>query len=285
MSQALWGTGGVVTKLVDKSLPSSLLVGFRHGIGALVLGISIIRTERPIMRNLPWLRLIIFSIVAAGLTDLLFVEAIRRCGAIIAVMLARLEIPLGVIFAHFFLKEKVGISAYLACVLSLAGVCLISYRPGVTVTLQDSFYLGVVLGITTGILWAGCSVYAKTMLNRKIDPLALSFVRLSIGSIFAFGIAIALVHHPFQALQNLAWSDWAWIIYLGIFLSGLAYLFYYKSLKIIDAHIALILSSVSIAVLLVLGLAIGERISILQWLGVATIGLSIYLVKKPATAD
>lgn len=220
-----------------------------------------------------------------GLSDLMFVEAIRRCGAIIAVILARLEIPLGVILAHFFLKEKVGLHAYAAGALSLLGVCLISYRPGVAITLESSFYLGASLGILVAIMWALSGIYAKVLLSHQVDPLALSFVRMCIGSVFAFGIAAVFVRHPLQAFQNLAPADLAWIIYLGTFCSAVAFLSFYKSLRIIDAHIVSILLSVSIAVLLVLGLAIGERVSPLQWLGIALVGLSIYLIKKPATAD
>ncbi len=286
-SQVLWGTGGIATKLVDRALPSSLLVGIRQGIGALILGLIIAKGRRNVFKNLPWLHVLMYSVIAAGLTDLMFVEAIRKCGVIIATMLARLEIPLGVIFAHFFLREKVGKSAYVAAVLSFIGVCLISYRPGTTFTLKDSFYLGVTLAVITAILWGLSTVYAKHILNRKqfVDPLALSFIRLSVGAVIAFVIVAAVVKDPLQALTRLQLNDWLLLLYLGIFVSGLAYLAYFKSLKIISAHVSSILLSVSIAVLLILGLAIGESISTLQWFGIAVVALSIYLVKKPASAD
>ncbi len=286
-SQVLWGTGGIATKLVDKALPSSLLVGIRQGVGALVLGLIIVQRGHNIFKNVPWLHVLAYSLIAAGLTDLMFVEAIRKCGVIIATMLARLEIPLGVIFAHLLLKEKVGVSTYIAAALSFIGVCLISYRPGASFTLQDSFYLGVVLAVTTAVLWAFATVYAKYILDHKqnVDPLALSFVRLSIGALIALAIVATVVKDPLQALARLQLHDWLLLLYLGMFVSGLAYLAYFKSLKIITAHVSAVLLSVSIAVLLILGLAIGESVSTLQWLGIAVVALSIYLVKRPASAD
>ena len=200
-------------------------------------------------------------------------------------MLARVEIPLGVIFAHLLLKERVGKKAYIAGIISLVGVGLISYRPEQQITLDNQFYVGILCGLGAATLWALSSVYAKYILNKKTDPLALSFVRISIGSLFALGIAILLIHDPIVSLQQLSMTDWSLIIYLGIFLSGLAYLFFYRSLNILDAHIAIILAGISIIVLLICGLLIGEIVRPIQWLGIGMIVVSIFLVKKPTPAE
>ncbi len=284
-SQVLWGTGGVTIKLIDSVIPSSLLVGLRHGIGAITLALLMVRGKKPIFKNLPVVHLIILGIFAAGLPDLLLIEAIRRSGAIIASMLARVEIPLGVIFAHLLLKEKVGKGAYIAGLISVAGVWLISYQPEQKLTLDNQFYVGILCALGAATLWALSSVYAKHILNKKTDPLALSFVRLCIGSIFALAITVLFIHDPFLTLQQLDLTDWSLIIYLGVFLSGLAYLFFYRSLNILDAHVAIVLIGLSIVVLLLLGLFIGETIGPVQWLGITMIVVSIFLVKKPALVD
>ncbi|HSA84016.1 MAG TPA: DMT family transporter [Patescibacteria group bacterium] len=281
-SQILWGTGGVTIKFIDAVLPSSLLVGIRHGIGALTLGLLILQGKRMVFRNLPIIHLILLGIFAAGLPDLLLVEAVRRAGAIISTILARVEIPLGVLFAHLFLKEKVGKEAYFAGIISILGVCLISYTPEQTISLDNQFYIGVLCGLGAAVLWALSSVYAKYILNKQTDPLALSFVRLCIGSIFALAITLFFIHDPFISLQQLHLIDWILILYLGIFLSGLAYLFFYRSLHLLHAHVAIILIGLSIIVLLVAGLAIGETMRLLQWIGVGMIVFSIFLVKKSA---
>ena len=195
-------------------------------------------------------------------------------------MLARLEIPLGVLFAHWLLKEKVGLSAYVASLVAFVGVLLISLRPGQAVTIEDRFFSGVVLAILVAVLWALAGIYAKYILNRKTDPLALSFVRLCIGSIFGFVVALVTVRSPLDALQNLAFPDWALIFYIGIFLSGVAFLAYYKSLKILDAHIVAVMLGLSLSIVLVTGLIIGERIGVLQWCGVGFIIASILLVRR-----
>lgn len=284
-SQVLWGTSGVAIKLIDSVIPSSLLVTIRHGIGALTLGLLILRGKIAVFKNFPIIHVILFGIIAAALPDLLLIESVRRAGAIVATILVRVEIPLGVIFAHILLKEKVDKIAYVAGIISILGVCLISYQPEQTITLDNQFYVGVLCGLGAAVLWALSSIYAKHILNKQTDPLALSFVRISIGSIFALIITMLFINDAFLSLQHLQWTDWSLILYLGIFLSGLAYLFFYRSLKILDAHVVVVLLGVSIIVLLFSGLLIGETISLLQWLGIGIIVFSIFLVKKPAPVE
>lgn len=279
-SQTFWGTSPAVIKLIDTVLPSSVLVFLRHGIGAFTLGLLILQGKRAVFKNLPIVHLILLGIFAAGLPDLLLVEAIRNAGAIIASILARLEIPLGVILAHILLKEKVGKTAYLAGVISIIGACFISYQPEQAITLDNKFYVGILCGFGAATLWALSSVYGKYILNKQTDPLALSFVRLCIGSIFALVVALLFIKNPFFSLSQLRLLDWSLILYLGIFLSGLAYLFFYRSLRILDAHVAIILLGLSIVVMLFLGLLIGEVISPLQWFGIGMVIFSIFLVKK-----
>ena len=278
-AQVLWGTGGIAIKLIDRALPGTLLVGLRHGIGAIVLGLRIAQGRKPVLKNLPWLHLFLIAALAV-IPDIILIEAVRSAGAIVAVMIIRLEIPLIVVFAHILLKEKVTKKVYIAAGLSFIGACLISIKPGESLNLDNKFYYGVFLAFIGAIVWALTGVYAKFLLNRQVDPLALSFTRLGIGSILMFILAITVLSNPLQTIINLALADWALIIYLGIFLSGLAYLMFYKSMKLIDAHVASIFLSVSMAVLLVLGLAIGEQVSLIQWGGIALIALSVYMVRS-----
>ncbi len=284
-AQAIWGTGGIAISLVDKALPSTLLVGIRHGIGSFMLGVSILKNKRHLLRNSPWAHLVILGILGGALPDLLLVGSIRRCGPIVGVLLARLEIPLGVLFAHIFLKERVTAKAYIASAVAMLGACMISYKRGESITLQNSFYIGVVIGLAAGVVWALTSVYAKFILNKQADPMILTSVRLGIGSISAFVAAAFLVTQPLHILQQLSLNDWLLLIYLGVFVSGLAYLLFYKSLQLIDVHVAQILVGMSIAVVVILGLAIGVPISPIQWLGIALIAYSIYLIKSAQPVD
>jgi drug/metabolite transporter (DMT)-like permease len=282
-AQGVWGTGGVTIKLIDAALPASLLVVIRHGVGALVLGFALMRGKTHLLKNIPWAHVVMFGVIGAGFADLFLVEAIRHAGAIIPIILARLEIPISVVLAHLFLKEKVGKTAYFATLLSLAGAWLISYRSDVAMDFSDGFYVGVLFALGAAVMWGIATVYGKYILKKGADPLPLSCIRLSVGALFNLVIVLVLIQNPLPIFQKLSVLDWSLLIYLGVFLSGLAYLTFYRSLKVLDAHVASILLSVSLGVALFLGIAIGESPSIAQWLGIALVILSIVLIQTNQT--
>jgi len=286
VAQALWGSSSVVISLISKSLPDTLLVGVRHTIGSVFLYINLRGHLRSTFKNLPWRHLIILGLLAGSLPDLLLVESVRKSGPIVAVLLARLEMPLGVLFAHLFLKEKVNRTAYLASLIGLVGAGFIAYQPGDAINIHTSFYLGVLCGIAAGISWGLSAVYVKFILSKGSDSTATAFIRLALGAATSLVLVLFFVHDPLSILKGLYWKDWLKILYLGVFASGAAYMLYNKSLKVIDAHVAQILVGVSMIVSVCLGLAIGVRVSMLQWLGIATIVFSIYMIKaRPSTEE
>lgn len=284
LAQAFWGTSPGVISLISTALPVSLLVAVRHAIGALFLGTNVLAGRRGIFKKLPWFHVILFGLLAGALPDLMLTESIRRCGPIVAILLARLEIPVGVLMAHVLLKEQVTRRAYLASLIGVVGAGLISYKPGQAINLHNGFYLGVMIGIGAGVAWGLATVYAKFVLNKKADPLAVTFVRLSLGSLTALLLTLVFVSQPLLILRHVSLHDWLLILYVGLFASGVGYLLFYRSLNLIDAHVAQILIGITMVVAVVFGLIIGVPVTGLQWLGIITIIYSIYLIKAPAPA-
>lgn len=281
-AQAIWGTGSIVISLITKTLATSLLVSIRHGLGAILLGITIIAGKKQVsFKSIPWRHAIALGILAGATPDLLLVTSVRHVGPIIAVLLARLDIPLGVLFAQIFLGERVTSRAYIASLLGVVGTAFISYKPGQAITLHSGFYLGIAAGVGAGIIWGLAVVYGKYILNRKANAQALTFIRLSLGSLTALLVTCIVVSQPLHILSQLRLRDWLYVLYLGIFNSGLGYLLFYRSMELIDAHVAQILLGVSMIVTVCLGLIIGVPVTALQWLGIVTIIWSIYLIKLP----
>jgi drug/metabolite transporter (DMT)-like permease len=279
LAQGFWGTAPVVTSLITHTLSTGLLVALRHGMGAVFLGANILTGQRRVLKHQPWLHIIVLGLLAGSLPDLLLTESIRHAGPIVAIMLARLEIPLGVLFAHLLLKENVSRRAYVASLVGVVGAAFISYKPGLAIDFSGGFYFGIAMGVGAGLAWSLSSVYAKYILNRKADPLTVTFSRLSLGSLTALLLTIVFVNQPFLILSRLDLHQWLLIIYLGIFSSGVGYLLFYRSLNIIDVHVAQVLIGITMVVAVIFGLIVGVKVTALQWLGIAIIGWSLYLIK------
>ena len=96
------------------------------------------------------------------------VESIRASGAIVAAMLARLEIPFGVILASIVLKEKVSNKAKAATSLSLHSVILLSQTDMSFSTFDDANARGVGLGLIVALAFSLSTIYAKWIFNTSI---------------------------------------------------------------------------------------------------------------------
>ena len=208
------------------------------------------------------------------------VESIRASGAIVAAMLARLEIPFGVILASIVLKEKVSNKAKAATSLSLHSVILLSQTDMSFGTFDDANARGVGLGLIVALAFSLSTIYAKWIFNTfKIPSLLMTWVRTSMGAGISILIFVLSGGDIVQSLASISLMDWLAIGFLGLFVNAIAYMAYYKSLSLLDAHITQIMLGVALVIAVILGLLIGETLSIFQWLGIVLVVISIYLIQ------
>ncbi|MBP7018216.1 DMT family transporter [Candidatus Saccharibacteria bacterium] len=208
------------------------------------------------------------------------VESIRASGAIVAAMLARLEIPFGVILASIVLKEKVSNKAKAATSLSLHSVILLSQTDMSFSTFDDANARGVGLGLIVALAFSLSTIYAKWIFNTfKIPSLLMTWVRTSMGAGISILIFVLSGGDIVQSLASISLMDWLAIGFLGLFVNAIAYMAYYKSLSLLDAHITQIMLGVALMIAVILGILIGETLSIFQWLGIVLVVISIYLIQ------
>lgn len=289
LSQIIWGITSAIIKYVPKTLPSSLFIATRFSIASIVLFIIIILHKKYFnslkkLSQKTVLQIIILGILGSGLADLLMVQAIRTIGVILAVMIARLEIPLGVIMAGIMLKEKITMRIIVATIVSFLGVIFVSYGDNISIFHNQVLYVGIGFALIAAFLWAFTGVFAKKILSSSISPIILAFGRLFAGGIFSLFLSLITLKSVISYYDGLTQMNWASLLFLAIFSSALPILFYYKGLEKIDAAKASILLSLSIIIALITGIFIGETLTIFQWAGIASILIGIYLViaERPA---
>ena len=99
-----------------------------------------------------------YSITYTGLS---FIDASA------AVLLVQMEVPFGVLFAYFMLKEKPTIRSLIGISVAFVGVYILTGSPSL-----DGKFLGAALTITGSAIWALGQVLVKP-LSKEINPLAL----------------------------------------------------------------------------------------------------------------
>ena len=155
------GFGFVIAKPAFESFPPILLMGIRFTFAA-----SILIWWFPIPKG--YLKKIFFaSLIANTLQYSITYTGLNYIDASAAVLLVQTEVPFGVIFAYFMLREKPTIRALIGIAVAFVGVYILTGSPNL-----DGKFFGITLTIIGSAIWALGQVIVKP-LSKEINPLAL----------------------------------------------------------------------------------------------------------------
>ena len=173
------GFGFVIAKPAMEHFPPILLMGLRFTFAA-----SILIWWFPIPRG--YLKQIfIASLIANTLQYSVTYTGLNLIDASAAVLLVQTEVPFGVLFAYFMLKEKPTIRSLIGITIAFVGVYILTGSPNL-----EGKFLGIFLTILGSAIWALGQVLVKP-LSKKIAPLTLvAWLAIFSGPILIFLSAI-----------------------------------------------------------------------------------------------
>jgi len=175
----------------------------------------------------------------------------------------------GSILGMIFLSERATVMRWLVNGLGLLGCALIMGISSGDLILEVSD----ILGFTAGIVWA----FGGVMLRRypEADYLGLVFCQYVLGTTFTL-IAIVLIGTPPPSVEQWFSGIVVALITAAIFLPTMALIFRISQYVSPGLVALLMLSEVVLAVLSAMVL-LGERLTMLQWLGASLIFLTALL--------
>jgi O-acetylserine/cysteine efflux transporter len=136
-----------------------------------------------------------------------------------------MEVPFGVIFAYFMLKEKPTIRALIGITIAFVGVYILTGSPNL-----DGKFIGIGLTILGSAVWALGQVMVKP-LSKEINPLALvAWLALFSGPILVILSAI-IDGNTINYLSNAKFDHWIIAIYIGFIMQPITYGCFYYVLK------------------------------------------------------
>ena len=170
-----------------------------------------------------------FPFTFASIVLFLFVFSLYVCLNLIdasaAVLLVQTEVPFGVIFAYFMLKEKPTIRALVGIGIAFIGVYVLTGSPSL-----DGKFIGIGLTILGSAIWALGQVVVKPI-SKEINPLALvAWLALFSGPILIF-ISAILDGNTIGYLSNAKFDHWIIAIYIGFIMQPITYGCFYYVLK------------------------------------------------------
>jgi drug/metabolite transporter (DMT)-like permease len=264
---ACWGVGTVLSKqALDRGLPPlTLLVVELVASGALLGGFALARRARGGAAERPDRRLVLLGLLNPGLAYLLALLGLLTVSASLSVLLWAMEPVLILVLAVVWLGERLAPVTVAATAIAVAGAALVVLRPGATGDAR-----GIALSVAAV---AACACY--TVLTRRLllddgtvgVVLAQQLVALALVLVVLVGAAAVGV----GVLGGAEPSAWGFALASGVVYYGLAFTAYVAGLRHVPAEVAGSL----LPAIPVFGLAAawvtGERLSQLQWIGVALV--------------
>ena len=213
------GFGFVIAKPAMEYFPPMLLMGMRF-----VFAASILIWWFPIPKGF-LKKIFIASFVANTLQYGLTYTGLSFIDASAAVLLVQTEVPFGVIFAYFMLKEKPTTRSLVGIAIAFIGVYLLTGSPNL-----DGKFVGVALVIIGSGIWALGQVLVKP-LSKEISPLALvAWMALFSGPIL---IALSAIFdgNTINYFKTANFNSWLVAIYLGFIMQPITYGCFYYVIK------------------------------------------------------
>ena len=213
------GFGFVIAKPAFESFPPILLMGIRFTFAA-----SILIWWFPIPRGY-LKKIFIASFIANTLQYSITYTGLNYIEASSAVLLVQMEVPFGVIFAYFMLKEKPSFRALIGITIAFIGVYILTGSPNL-----DGKFFGIALTILGSAIWALGQVIVKP-LSKEINPLALvAWLALFSGPIL-ISLSAIIDGNTINYLTKASFDHWLIAIYIGFFMQPITYGCFYYVLK------------------------------------------------------
>jgi drug/metabolite transporter (DMT)-like permease len=276
MSISFWGVSFVSTKAVLEILdPYSLLV-IRFGIGALFLFLLLLMQRYSLLVSIKYIpHLMILGILGVFVHQLLQATALLTIDASSAGWLISFSPIFTVILSILFLHEKMSIMKSIGIVLAITGVILVTTtRSGQS--LQLSMNIGFLLMLLSTLNWAVYSVLLKS-LKIPYPPIVVTFYMCLLGLILTTPLIIR--NRGWETLSLLNHSEWAHLLFLGVFVSGIAYWYWAKALEILEASkVSMFLYLEPIATLITAVLLLNEKVFLISVVGGIIIIIGVIIV-------
>lgn len=276
MSISFWGVSFVSTKAVLGKLdPYSLLV-IRFGIGALFLFLLLLLQRHRLQISIRYVpHLMVLGILGVFVHQVLQATALLTINASAAGWLISFSPIFTVILSLLFLHEKMNFTKAIGMVLAVTGVLIVSStRSGQSI--QFAMNIGFLLMILSTLNWAIYSVLLKS-LKIPYPPLVVTFYMCVTGLILTTPFIIR--NRGWENLNLLDHSEWAHLLFLGIFVSGIAYWYWGKALEVLEASkVSMFLYLEPIATLIAAVLLLHEKVLFISVIGGIIIIIGVVIV-------
>ena len=275
----IWAINFIAAKIGLRSLPAMTLASFRVVLaGAVMLPFYLFCSRLPAFagaaesrrRELTVRDLWIFlymSFFGIVMNQVCFTVGLRYTSVSHAAVIVGMGPIYTLIFAVLFKLEKATWRKAMGMTIAFAGIAVLASENGISAHSPSA--LGDAITMTGSIGFAMYVVLGKRLAGRY-DPLTMTAFTHYAGALIVVPVAIyrAVTLGSVERWHAIAWTGWAAMLYMAIFSSAVAYVFYFWLLRFLEASQLSAFTYLLPVVATILGiLLLGEKGSWIQVLG------------------
>ncbi|MFN8571635.1 MAG: DMT family transporter [Gemmatimonadaceae bacterium] len=272
----IWGVNYSVIKFATRTFTPLVFNGLRIPLAAGVQ-LAASRTREPALASSDRTRLVVLGMLGNGVYQVLFILGIARTRVATAALLMAATPALIAVFGWWHGSERVTARSIVGIALQLLGVLSVVAGAAGATSGSDSLF-GVALVLLAAAAWAAYAILIRPYAHR-VAPLQL-------GGYTMLGGALVAVVAAVPTWGQVAWRDttplsWAAVAYSGAIALVVAYLFWYRGVRIIGPTRTSMYSNLQpLIAMLVAWLALGERPTPWQLLGAVCIMAGLVLARS-----
>jgi len=274
-----WGISFIATKVALKEVHPFMLLTLRYAIGALLLFFFQYRRDKTFFKQFAyqdWIHIFLLAMVGVAGLGLLQAYGLIYTSAINTGWIIAINPILITVAARFFLGEVITARKIAGILLGFLGVFLIVTKGVIALSVfRFASTFGDFLVFASAIAWTTFTVGGKGFLSR-FNPL--SSVTAIMVSGFLLILPLGILKGGWEKLFHLSLFTWMGVLFLGIFCSGLGYLFWYSALEKKDsASVGIYLYLEPLVTLIGASLFLGESVYWITLVGGALTLAGVYL--------
>ena len=275
----IWAINFIAAKIGLRSLPAMTLASFRVVLaGAVMLPVYVLCSRLPAFaeeaqsRRNPFTLRDIWIFLYMGffgvtINQVCFTVGLRFTSVGHAAVIVGMGPIYTLIFAVLFKLERVTWRKAMGMAIALIGIAMLASENGISA--HSPSVLGDAITMTGSIGFAMYVVLGKRLAGRY-DPLTMTAFSHYAGALIVLPVAVyrAVMLGSAEHWRAVAWTGWAALLYMAIFSSAVAYLFYFWLLRYLEASQLSAFTYLLPVVATILGILwLGEKGSWAQVLG------------------
>lgn len=282
----LAGTSVITGSILSQKLDSFTITAVSLGIMLVCLlpfyGANTVKTMRLLKRS-DWKILVLQALFGIFLFRVFLLFGVGLTSTVEAGILTGTTPAITSVLAFLFLKEKLSGWTVLGIVCTVLGIVLLQGINLKTAAFSMQHVLGNMLVLCAATSESAFNIISRMHRSKQHDihthmhPMVQTLLVSTIA--FALSVAPALGEQPFRALKIAGAKEWLALLWYGLFVTALAFVFFYKGVKRCDAYTTAAFSGMMPLTSMLLSLLIlKEPVGYMQWVGGLLVISSMVLI-------